>query len=978
MRYRILGPLSVTDDGQPVAITAGRDRIVLAMLLLHSDRVVDSGTLIEAVWGIDPPTTARGQLQSCVSRLRRSLPPGAIESDPAGYRLRCPPDDLDAAEFARLTGLARASGDAAPLREALALWRGDALVGIDSLAVRTAAAALDEQHAAAAEDWAELELAAGRDRRLVGELGSLVERFPLRERLWAALIRALVAAGRPADALAEYRRVHDLLRAELGLEPGAALRDLQLSILRGDAAPPAAPAPPPMIRCLPRTVGDFTGRDEVVARLLARAGAPGPVVLAVDGMPGSGKTTLALHVAARAGNRYPDAHLFVDLHGHSDREPLDPAAALLILLRQLGVAADRIPDGAAERVALWRTELAERRALVVLDNAAGSHQVADLLPAGPGTLALVTSRRRLAGLDGVHPESLPVLDEDEAVTLLARIAGDRIAAQPAEAAEVARRCGGLPLALRLAGARLAHRPRWQVGDLARRIGTSALPELAAESRSVAGAFALSYGQLTEPARRVFRLLGVAPGRSFDAPHTAALTGLPLPAAADVLDALVDVHLVEEPEPGFFRLHDLLREYASALAAELPEEERRSAVVAALDFEVYAAALAVPVRRLITLRDLGGAGPARPDLVAAVTEPEDRMERTRPGLAALQDAAIRAERPDLVWKVARGAWRFLWTRGYTDDIAALFTVAHDVARRAGDLPGQAVAANYLASTHYLRGRLDQARALMTECIRLRAAAGDRAGLALALNNLAVLHNAHGEYADGAALAERAMRTGDQDAAPRLDVLSFAYSFLGRHDEAIHLQRRRLLGVIEQRDTVDIGHSLMHLIKMRLRAGRIRPEVAERRLRFLRREMARNQFRAGERDCTVELGDLLRSQGRHAEAIAELTAGLAGVREYGDARTEPEVLNKLACALLESGDPAGALPYCRRALELARRTAHRYELGRALLGLGDCLAGTDPAAAREHWIAAGRIFAELRVTDRAEAERRLDDRVPAGVR
>ena len=967
-----------------MAITAGRDRIVLAMLLLHTDRVVDGGTLIEAVWGADPPTTARGQLQTCVSRLRRLLPAGVIESDPAGYRLRCAPGELDAAEFTRLAGAARAAGDPEPLRAALALWRGDALVGIDSLAVRAAAAGLDQQHAAAAEEWAELELAAGRHRRLVVELGPLVDRFPLREGLRGALIRALAGSGRPADALAEYRRIRDLLRDELGLEPGPGLRDLQIHILHGE--PPRvgqgepAPEQPHPVRCLPRTVGDFTGRDEVVARLVAQARGAGPVVLAVDGMPGSGKTTLALHVAALVGDRYPEAHLFVDLHGHSEREPLDPSAALLILLRQLGVAAERIPDGPAERVALWRTELSGRRVLVLLDNAAGSAQVADLLPAGPGALALVTSRRRLTGLDGVHPESLPVLAEDEAVTLLARIAGDRVAAQPAEAVEVVRRCGGLPLALRLAGARLAHRPRWQVADLARRIGASALPELAAESRSVAGAFALSYGQLPDPARRVFRLLGVAPGRSFDALAAAALTGLPLDEAADLLDALVDVHLIEEPEPGAYRLHDLLHEYAGALAAELPAAERRAAVVSALDFEVHAAALAVPVRLAVTRHDLGGTEPARPDLIAALTRPEERLEWLRPGLGALQDAAIRAERPDLVWKVARAAWRCLWTRGYSDDTGALFTVALEVARRAGDLTGQAVSANYLASHHYLRGRLDRARSLMDECVRLREALDDRAGLAIALTNVSVLHHAVGEYADSAALAERAARigllAGDRAAGARLSVLSFAYSYLGRHDEAIRVQRRQLFGVIEQRDDLERVHALYHVTKVRLRAGRIAPELAERRLRFLRAVLRGRRSRVAERDLILELADLLRARGRYAESIAELTAVLDRIRADADAHSEPEALNLLARAMAEAGDRAGAGPLYRRAAELARGTSHRYEQGRAHLGLGDCLADADPAAARVQWAAAERIFAGLRVPDRAEAARRLTDLVPAG--
>jgi tetratricopeptide (TPR) repeat protein len=820
----------------------------------------------------------------------------------------------------------------------------------------------------AIEDWADLELAAGRERDLLAELAGLVERFPLRERLRGQLMVALFRSGRQADALAEYRRAQVVLREELGLDPGRELQEVHRRILAGDQSGAAG-----RVRCLPRTVGDFTGRSETVGRLLGVIGEADPAIVVIDGMAGSGKTTLALHVAALVGDRYPDAHLFVDLHGHSEREPLDPAAALLILLRQLRIGAEQVPPSLDERVAQWRTELARRRVLVVLDNAASSEQVAELLPAAPGALALVTSRRRLAGLDGVHSESLPVLTEAEAVTLLTRIAGERVSAQPVAAVEVVRRCGGLPLALRLAGARLAHRPRWQVSDLVRRIGSAALPELAVENRTVVDAFGLSFGQLAAAAQRVFRLLGTYPGQTFDALAVAALGDVSLAEAEDLLDDLVDVHLVDEPEPGLFRLHDLLREYAKALAAELTEQERRAAVLRSLDLEMHAAVAAAPTRLPATLRDLGNPAALRPDLMAALSEPESRLERTRPSLGAFLDAAG-TTRIEYVWMLARAAWRCLWTRGYVDDIAALFTTAREAARRAGDLVAQAMAANYLASTHYLRGRPDQAKQLLAECIRLRGEVGDTSGMALAMGNLAALHNANGEYAQAAALAARALavrqRGTDVDESLRLDVLSFAYSYLGRHAEAIQLQRRRLLLVIDMRDELDRAHTLMHLIKVRFRAGDISPGLAEHRLRVLQREMLRHQYRYGESDVRIELGDVLRAQGRYDEAIAEITLGLERIREFADARNESVAVNLLAQTVREAGDPAAAVPVYRRALELTATTVHRYERARAHLGIGDCLAGKDGVAAGEHWREAYRIFTELQVPERAEAEQRLE--------
>ncbi|MBQ1015950.1 transcriptional regulator, partial [Micromonospora sp. M51] len=266
----------------------------------------------------------------------------------------------------------------------------------------------------------------------------------------------------------------------------------------------------------------------------------------VDGMPGSGKTTLAVHVATALADRYPDAQLFIDLHGHSERRPLTTATAVAALLRQLGVPVERVPENLDDRLALWRIELAGRRALVVLDNAASADQVAPLLPNGAQSLGLITSRRRLIGVDEGPPSSLPVLDADEAIELLGRVAGmERIAAEPEAAAEVARRCGHLPLAIRLAGARLAHRPRWRVADLAERLvaGAGPLAELTAGQRSVGQAFALSYAQVSPSAQRLFPLLGLYPTGRFDSRVAAALVDLPLADTQEQLDELVDAHLV---------------------------------------------------------------------------------------------------------------------------------------------------------------------------------------------------------------------------------------------------------------------------------------------------------------------------------------------------------------------------------------------------------------------------------------------------
>jgi DNA-binding SARP family transcriptional activator len=286
MRFAILGPLRAGD----AVLTAARDRIVLAMLLVHADRIVALDELVDAVWGEDPPATARGQLQTCVSRLRRLLPPATIWTHPSGYGVRLEPDDLDAAVFAQLVARARAGTDADTsrklLREALNLWRGPALPGIESRSVRRAATVLDEQHAVATEDWVDLELAGGRARDLIAELGSMVEQFPLRERLRGQLMRALADAGRSADALAEYDRIAAALRDGLGLEPGPELREIRSRVQQGDTGPDEQ-----VVRALPRTVSDFTGRGSVLDRLLAAIDDAGdtPVLQVIDGMAGVGK-----------------------------------------------------------------------------------------------------------------------------------------------------------------------------------------------------------------------------------------------------------------------------------------------------------------------------------------------------------------------------------------------------------------------------------------------------------------------------------------------------------------------------------------------------------------------------------------------------------------------------------------------------------------------------------------------------------------
>ena len=992
LRYRILGPLQVDAAAGEVAITAGRDRVVLALLLLHAGRIVGVEELIDAVWDDNPPATVRGQLQTCVSRLRRTLPLAKILTNPAGYGIDAAGDELDAAVFARLMARGRALLPAAPddarkiFRQALDLWRGPALAGIDSRAIRQGAAVLDEQHAVAIEDWVDLELDGGRDRDLVAELTGLVERFPLRERLRAQLMLTLYRIGRQADALAEYRRVRRVLHKELGVEPGAGLQELHRQILTGEVAgvvrPGSGPSvslpPPAPVRALPRTVGDFTGRAGLLDDLRAEieAAPAGPLVRVIDGMPGIGKTTLAVHLAGLVGGRYPDAHLFIDLHGHSERAAAEPAVALLTLLRQLGLAADRIPSGADERVALWRSELAGRRTLVLLDNAASSAQVTPLLPGHGDSLVLVTSRRRLTGLDGVRPESVPVLDEPEASALFTRIVGARADAEPEAVREVVRRCGRLPLAIRLAGARLAHRPRWRVADLLRRLGEAALPELVAEDRTVLSAFALSYAQLPDEPQSLFRLLGLYPGERFTAPAVAALADLGLDEAEDLLDGLVDVHLVEEPEPGLFRLHDLMREYAASLIAAEGPERARAAIARLLDFHLHAFAVTgFHVQRQSLINDLKLDRPQRPDLAEAITDHAAHMERERSNLLPFMRAAVAVGRPEYAWLLPRAAWRYLFTRGYMADIADSHVEAMRVAQEVGDDAAVAMTANSLAAGYSRMGRNEDARRMLELGVRLRQALGDEAGANKARGNLAVVNEAMGRLADGLRVAQEALqisrKIGDHGSLSRQhSALGFLYAQLGRPAEALYHHRLELQVLIDEAEgeRLAVARTLLHMATVKRRYGLASAAAVRRMLRVCASVYDSTDYLMGAAEVDSELALLDRAEGRFAEAVELHRRAVAVAEGSGDRRFEAIFLNDFGATALAAGDPAEAIELHRRALAIAAGK-HPYEEGRALAGIGSALVDSDREAARTHWRRALAIFDRMGVPDRRDVEQWL---------
>ncbi|HVQ91156.1 MAG TPA: AfsR/SARP family transcriptional regulator, partial [Mycobacteriales bacterium] len=647
MRFRVLGPLRVWDGAGWSPVRAAQQRVVLAVLLAEAGRPVTKDRLVDEIWGDRPPPSAVGIVQDYVRQLRRLVGGGTrgpLVTRGPGYELGLADDELDAAAFDRLAAAGRrelAAGrladGARQLADGLALWQGPALADVPaSPTVATHAARLDRSRLAAAEERLGAQLDLGRHSEVLGELDRLIGEHPLQERLRAQLMLALYRCGRRSEALTAYRGAREVLVAELGLEPGRELRELQRAILAddprltaptpfADLARPAQPAQPARPAQpdrqpgpaeagagrgtpaqLPAAVAAFTGRDRHLRELdglLATGAAARPPVLVIStiaGAAGVGKTALAVHWARRVAGAFPDGQLHVNLRGHAAGPPVRPLEALAGFLHALGVPPADVPSEVEQAAALYRSVLAGKRVLVVLDNARHPDQVRPLLPSEPGCLVIVTSRDQLGGLvarDGAVRLALDVLTPAEARLLLARLLGaDRVAAEPLAAAELAELCGRLPLALRIAAANLGAAPRTTIARYTSQLAAgdrlAALEVDGDPQASVRAAFELSYRDLPGAAQRLFRLLGLVPGPDLTPPAAAALAAVPVEQAARLLDRLAAAHLVEHRVPGRYGCHDLLRRYAAERAgSDDPAADRQAALGRLVDFYLHSVAAA---------------------------------------------------------------------------------------------------------------------------------------------------------------------------------------------------------------------------------------------------------------------------------------------------------------------------------------------------------------------------------------------------
>jgi len=986
VRFAVLGPLTVdvAASGDPRPVPGGLPRAILASLLTAPNTTVSTDRLIDEVWPDGAPKSAVESLRNHVLRLRRRLGPLAaqrLRTEDRGYRLVLGPGELDELEFTSWCVQGREAllakdwnGASKLLADALALWRGRPFADVPLGPGGSAhIQRLTETRLLALAGRFQVELHLGRHLEVVAELSSVAEEHPLREEFHRQLMLALYRSDRQAEAQAVYHRLRRTLRDELAVEPSASVRELQRRILSADPGLVAADTENSVQEAslrrrvdrpaqLPADTRAFTGRAGDLARLLALArdaesgtGVGTVGISAINGMGGVGKTALAVHAAHRIRDRFPDGQLFLDLRGHgSGRDhPLTPDEALAALLGSLGVPQDAIAPDTEARSALYRSLLDGTRTLIILDNAGSTGQVRPLLPGCPGCLVLITSRKRLTGMDDAHSMALDVLPRGDALALLHQVGGpDRVQQGDPDLGELAELCGDLPLALRIAASRLRHRRTLSVRDMVVRLRDerSRLEHLSDDERSLAAVFDSSFATLPEAEQRLFRLLGLIPGPDFDAYAAAALLDSGVGTAEMLLESLLDHNLLLEHSPGRYRLHDLIRVYAASLssAAEFAED-RDAALDRLLAYYRYTAGIADRHLPLFTRAESSSNAaaptsvPDLPDRDAAV----DWMRRERANLFAAFDIAVTRAAPQHAIALATALAAFLEQEGPWEKAVAVHRTAASMAQAAGDRGAEAVALRDLGGVRHTIGDVASAAQLYERALAIHQETGDRLGEANVLHDLGRARYMIGDRQAAVDLGRRALAL-HRELGERL----------GQANALILLGRERNLAddlaasadLVEQalRSYQALGHrqgeaeAVLLLSHVRLMAGDLSTgtDLARRALAIFR-ELGQRQ---GEANVLWALGRCRTNAGDFAEASDLIRQALAIYREFGRRQGEAVSLAYLAYIKMLAGDLAAATVLYERALPIYREIGQRGGEATSLHQLGEVRrrAGDYPAA------------------------------------
>jgi DNA-binding SARP family transcriptional activator len=938
--FRILGPVEAWTGEDWATITAAKQRSLLATLLVHPGQLVPTDVLIEEVWPSTPPASASNTISVYMHHLRRLIGDTdgrVLATRPPGYQVVLGRGELDADQFTRLVAMGRQSlADGAPSRavdlltEALGLWRGRALADVPPAQLIDAEVGrLEESRVEAQELRAEASLACGRHAEVIPELRRLLADQPMREKLWALLIRALYGAGRQAEALEVYDEARRKIADELGVDPGPELRQLHQQILDADSdqsllilgspgagqAPPAAHQPPMQ---LPADITDFTGRSGQVERLRGLltdtgAGNPGAVRVAlVVGAGGLGKTALAVHTAHLLASEYPDGQLYANLHGAT--QATDPAEVLASFLRALGAEPASIPLGEEDRSAHYRTHLANKRVLIVLDDARDAAQVRPLLPGSASCAVLVTARRRLPELAGTKVLDLDVLPLDEARTLFVLVAGrERAQAEPAATDDVLAACAGLPLAIRIGGARLAARGNWTVRTLANRLADERrrLDELRAGNLEVRASFEVSFASLPgpelpdgiEPAR-AFRLLGLWTGSSFSLAAAAALLGEGENAVADALDVLVDAHLLETRALDRYRFHDLLRVYAADRARiQETEQTQQAASTRLLTWYLHttatAAAVISPQHTRVPLEPPPQT--VRPLSFTSFEEALAWCEEERAGLTAATRLAATHGLHEIAWKLPAAAMSFYYRRSYWTDWITTHDIGLSSARALNDPLAQAWMLNNLGMA-YGQQRMEQCVDCFEQALELYRQIGDLRGVARAEYNVANAWFDLGRYAEALEAAERSLAIQRQLGnhyveGLALNTMGCASRELGQFPEAVEHFQQAIAIFRDLGDEDSVADSLSDLGDAYLGQNRVdEATVCLEQSLAIRRDL---KDRAGQAATLARLGHAHRDAGDLKRAREFLAEAQRLSEELGDHAKAAEVHAALSDIANEAG-------------------------------------------------------------------------------